>query len=321
MSYNSKTGKYEGFIYCIKNDINSLMYIGQTSSTLKHRFSSHKHESKSNRYNSLIHNAMQKYGFEHFYIEQLLKIECDAKEELIGKLNEKEIEYINIYNTIRPNGYNIAIGGGNFGTPARKIDFYTNDGVFIRCYNNASDAAYDNNIVDATVYDLCNGNTSYSPVGVFRYHGDSFNKFPVQDLRNKESVDVYNTVGHYICTCESFVEASIKFDIDPASVCGVCRGYHSHSNYFVFRYSGDSFDKYIVKSFVVGKYNSNNELINIYLCPNECMTLNNISSQKMHGHLSGRIQCGRDGYHYRYVTCLEEYNNFLNNTKLIKEVS
>lgn len=38
MSYNSKTGKYEGFIYCIKNDINSLMYIGQTSSTLKHRF-------------------------------------------------------------------------------------------------------------------------------------------------------------------------------------------------------------------------------------------------------------------------------------------
>ena len=122
MSYNSKTGKYQGFIYCIKNDINSLMYIGQTSSTLKHRFSSHKHESKSNRYNSLIHNAMQKYGFEHFYIEQLLKkkIECDAKEELIGKLNEKEIEYINIYNTIRPNGYNIAIGGGNFGTPARK---------------------------------------------------------------------------------------------------------------------------------------------------------------------------------------------------------
>lgn len=321
MSYNSKTCKYEGFIYCIKNDINTLIYIGQTLSTVGRRFSEHKQEAKSNKYNSLIHNAMRKYGFEHFYVEQLLKIECNTKEELHSELNRIEIEYIELYNTLKPNGYNIAVGGCNFGTPARKIDFYTNDGIFITCYNSASDAALDNNICDTTVYDSCKGNTSYSPIGVFRYHGDPFDKFPVQDLRNKERVDVYNTIGHYICTCASFVEASTRFDTDPASVCGVCNGYHSHANYFVFRYSGDSFDKYIVKSFVVGKYNSNNELINIYLCPNECMTSNNISSQKMHGHLSGRIQCGRDGYHYRYVTCLEEYNNFFNNTKLIKEVS
>ena len=310
MAYNSRTGKYEGFIYCVKNDINSFLYIGQTASTIGRRFSEHKQESKSNRYNSLIHNAMMKYGFEHFYAEELLKIECDTKDDLHQKLNEKEIEYISIYNTVKPNGYNISVGGGNFGTPARKIDFYTNDGVFIRCYNNAMDAAYDNNITDVAVYNLCKEETSYSPVGVFRYYGDPFTKFPVKDLRNKESVDVYNTIGYYICTCESFVDASIKFDTDPASVCGVCNGNHSHANYFVFRYKGESFDKYYVKSFVVGKYNSNNVLIDTYLCPDECMKKNNISSQKMHGHLSGRIQHGRGGYHYRYITSFNEYVNF-----------
>lgn len=320
MSYNAHTGLYEGFIYCIKNDVNSLLYIGQTITTVSDRFSKHKSESKVLKYNSLIHNAMKKYGVEHFYAEQLKKIECHTKDELHNALNENEILYISLYNTLKPNGYNLAIGGDNFGKPAVPIDFYTNDGNLIKCYNSASDAASDNNICEGTVYDSCKGLVSYSPIGVFRYHGDLFDKFPIKDLRNKEKVDVYNTVGCYICTCDSFVDASDKFDTDPASICGVCKGEHSHANYFVFRYFGDAFDIYTVKSLVVGKYNINGDLTEVYVCPNECMKINNISTQKMYGHLNGRIQCGRDGYYYRYITSLDEYNSFYNNTKLIKEV-
>ena len=316
MSYNPKTGMYEGFIYCIKNDINSLLYIGQTSVTIGRRFSDHKQESKSNRYNSVIHQAMKKYGTNHFYAEELLKIECNTKEELYNELNKNEIEYIATYNTIRPNGYNIAVGGENFWKTARKVDFYTNNGEFIRSYDNVSNAARDNNITEVAIYNLCNGDTSYSTVGVFRYHGDPFDKFPVKDLRNKESVDVYNTIGFYICTCESFAESSIKFNTSQASICGVCNGCHSHANYFVFRYSGEPFDKYDVKSCVVGKYNSNNKLINVYSSPNDCMLSDNISSSKIYGHLNGRIRHSRDGYCYRYITSLDEYNSFLSQYKI-----
>ena len=310
MSYNHKIDMYEGFIYCIKNDINLLLYIGQTTRTISIRFTQHKSESKINQYNSLIHQAMKKYGVSHFYVEELLKIECHTKDELYNELNKKEIEYIARYNTVRPNGYNISSGGENARNP-RKIDFYTNNGEFVKCYDSVSSASIDNNITEAAVYNLCNGKTSYSSVGVFRYHGNLFNEFPVVDLRNKEPVDVYNTIGYYICTCDSFADAAIRFQTSPACICGVCNGEHSHSNYFVFRYNGETFNKYDVQSFIVGKYNVNNELVDVYLSPNDCMSLNCISKAKMYGHLNGNIQIGRDGYYYRYIKVFNEYENFL----------
>ena len=42
MSYNPKTGMYEGYIYCIKNLLNEMKYIGQTSRTISIRWNQHK---------------------------------------------------------------------------------------------------------------------------------------------------------------------------------------------------------------------------------------------------------------------------------------
>lgn len=38
MSFNKNTHKYEGYIYLIKNLINNKCYVGQTTTTIEHRW-------------------------------------------------------------------------------------------------------------------------------------------------------------------------------------------------------------------------------------------------------------------------------------------
>ena len=41
MSFNKETNMYEGFIYKIYNDVNSKIYIGQTTTSIKERWHGH----------------------------------------------------------------------------------------------------------------------------------------------------------------------------------------------------------------------------------------------------------------------------------------
>lgn len=88
-------------IYIIKNRINSKVYIGQAINSAE-RFISHCKPS-SIKTNSLIDKAIQKYGAHNFWYEIL--------ESQIEDYNEKEIYWIEKYNSLKPNGYNIQKGG------------------------------------------------------------------------------------------------------------------------------------------------------------------------------------------------------------------
>lgn len=83
-------------IYKITNLINKKSYIGQ-SVHIHRRWYEHKKSSS----HSAISSAIKKYGEENFSFEILEK--CTIEE-----LNEKEQYWIQYYNTITPNGYNIA---------------------------------------------------------------------------------------------------------------------------------------------------------------------------------------------------------------------
>ena len=98
-----------GIIYCYTNLVNGKKYIGQTINP-QQRFAAHKSSafnSKDPEYNSLIHRAFRKYGYENFEYEVL------AEAESIEELNGLEIYFIAHYNSKIPNGYNIATGGKN----------------------------------------------------------------------------------------------------------------------------------------------------------------------------------------------------------------
>lgn len=87
-------------IYLITNLINGKQYIGQ-SVGIQHRWVQH----KNSKENYPISKAIRRYGRDNFKFEI---IENCLPEEL----DEKEIYYIKVYNTIIPNGYNVTYGGG-----------------------------------------------------------------------------------------------------------------------------------------------------------------------------------------------------------------
>lgn len=96
-------------IYKISNDINNKIYIGYTSrNKIQDRFKEHCRDAlyNLNQDNSILHKAMYKYGIKHFYIESLYEFN-----EQIEDWEKLEKFYIDKYNSLTPNGYNIAPGG------------------------------------------------------------------------------------------------------------------------------------------------------------------------------------------------------------------
>lgn len=89
-------------IYKATNKMNGKIYIGKTTTSLKQRMSEHKRRSKSSK--TGFHSAIQKYGFNNFDFEVIF--ECND----INILNQKEIELIELYDTIK-RGYNRSLGG------------------------------------------------------------------------------------------------------------------------------------------------------------------------------------------------------------------
>ena len=103
-----------GIIYCYTNKINKKRYIGQTMNP-RQRKSAHKSSAfneKSPEYNSPLHRAFRKYGYENFSYDVLEK-DINTFEEL----NTLERWYIRSFNTKIPNGYNILDGGTNCSHP------------------------------------------------------------------------------------------------------------------------------------------------------------------------------------------------------------
>ena len=94
-----------GSIYIIKNSKNSKVYIGQTIQDVKQRFKQHLKLQKSNK-NQVIYKAIQSIGKENFSYETL-----KTGVETYKELNELEQYYIDKYNSIVPNGYNLCPGG------------------------------------------------------------------------------------------------------------------------------------------------------------------------------------------------------------------
>ena len=94
-------------IYKITNNVNGLIYIGQ-SINIKTRWKDHRCKKKWNRQpGSYLYNAFKKYGLKNFTFEIIEECNTDM-------LNEKEIYYIKLYKSNDKNfGYNLNIGGNN----------------------------------------------------------------------------------------------------------------------------------------------------------------------------------------------------------------
>ena len=89
-----------GCIYRLTNTVTGRIYIGKTID-FKNRMKSH----KNHKNGTYLSNSIRKHGWDKFKIEILIQ---DVPEEDLSNL---EISYIEVENTMSPNGYNLTKGG------------------------------------------------------------------------------------------------------------------------------------------------------------------------------------------------------------------
>ena len=193
MSYNKETGMYEGYIYKIYNDVNNKIYIGQTTWTIKDRWRQHRVSMKKMNY--ALYNAMNYHGIEHFNIVQVEKIECINKKDLYDLLNEKEIYWIEYFNSYK-NGYNSTLGGDNISYKILKpvVQYDKNTFVLLNTFDSIVEAG--EFIGDTRISTLglisscCKGKVKSVNGYIWRYVGDDVFKYDI--YKNTLRFDQYD---------------------------------------------------------------------------------------------------------------------------------
>lgn len=107
---------YRGVIYCYC--INEKCYVGKTLMQERKRIAKHKFEALTKKSQTPFAKAIRKYGWEtvvssYCVIEEVFS---EDKQSLNAKLMEREKYWIEMYNSIVPNGYNV-YKEGQFSVP------------------------------------------------------------------------------------------------------------------------------------------------------------------------------------------------------------
>ena len=120
------------FIYVITNDVNGKQYVGKTNFSLERRFKEHILDSKKERCNKRpLYSAMNKYGVEHFHIEQLEECSADYSAE-------REEYWITKLNTYGHTGYNATRGGDS----KKYYDYQEIANMYLKLQNQKKTARY-----------------------------------------------------------------------------------------------------------------------------------------------------------------------------------
>ena len=186
----------------------------------------------------------------------IYEVSCITKDELIDELNDLEIYYISIYNSLIPNGYNLTSGGNNSSVRNMKsVTSYFYDGTKDITFDSANEGAIYYHADSSHILQCCNGNAQSCKSRIWRYSDDPFDKFEIniskEQLENGYNlvVDKYTLDGIYLNTYNSLGEA-IKDDENvgahtPISLC--CKGIYNQAYGYVWRYSGEPYNKYAWK--------------------------------------------------------------------------
>lgn len=262
---------YEGYIYCITNKVNGKKYIGQTKTDISTRWRGHKSDvTNPNAQKFAIHLAMQKYGIDNFDIQQIEELENSEIEELSNILNDKEKYYINFFQTIAPNGYNLTEGGesGNI-KDFKEVCQYDMLGHLINEYDSITNAALLTNGNKKAISSCCMHHLKTSGGFVWEYKGNK----PRIIYSKKDSfykVDQYLINGTFINTYESSNMASKNTGVPVCQIRSVCNGENKTAHGYVWRKHGESFNKYNVTSKVrnightINQYDFERNLIYTY---------------------------------------------------------
>ena len=204
-----------GFIYLITNKINNKKYVGQTKYTIEHRIKSHLDNiERGNPSNSLIDNAIKKYGIENFIIEKLEECSNDL-------LDEREIFWIENKNSyVRNNeGYNLTLGGKG------KLEYSDED--ILQLWNKG----LKNEEIAKKLF--ANPNTISQRLKVLLPEGE-VRKRHLES--NKKKVAQFDLEGNLIKIWNSAAEAEEELKLSKGSVCRCCKNQRTHVDKSIWTY-------------------------------------------------------------------------------------
>lgn len=266
-------------IYKITNKITNKVYIGQ-SIDIKLRWAVHKQPSNyfdptNDNYYRKIYTAFREYGIENF---EFSIIENCSKEQL----NEREIYWINYYNSFY-DGYNMTLGGEGGNIPSdKKIYQYDRFGNFIQEFMNVREAATQLNLTTNTIYsaicDHCLG-------GGYQW---SYQKADHIDLyeNNECPVIAYDLLGKKIKMYNSINLAAKNTGDGWRAITTACKTLQYNNTQFQWRYAKDFYNietiqsSYYYNPIAVNQYSLDGVFIKSYNNFNEIkdeLKLNDIS--------------------------------------------
>lgn len=195
-----------GYIYIVRNDINSKVYIGKTLRTIEQRWREHISDAYCERNRSFkthFHSAIRKYGKEHFNIQILEEVDKDF-------LSEREQFWINKYNSYEE-GYNSTIGGEG----AVKYDYQQFLNLWEQGYT-TDDIANEFGCAVETVYNALSSFPGWSEKATKRRNLKANQS--MAEAR-KIPVDCYDLKGNFLASYNSSREAAKALGMDESMVC------------------------------------------------------------------------------------------------------
>lgn len=221
--------KGHGFIYKYTSPSNHS-YIGQTIHSLNQR--------ARTAYNGIGYkkckvfwSAIQKHGWNSFTVEIL-------EEVPVSQLNEREEYYINYYNTVVPNGYNICTTA-ECGKKQEVYVYSIQNGKLLEHYNSVTEAAEETGVPIETISAILN-NDGQKKKNRRVAHNLTFTKSYVEQInvshspRKGTNVLVYDNKGNFIRECCSVKEASRQTGITTYIISRMLRGEETRCRKYIF---------------------------------------------------------------------------------------
>lgn len=276
-------------IYIIKNTVNNKVYIGQSKDSAK-RWLSHiynaKYENKSNKEVQLIHKAMMKYGIDKFHYEIL--------EYQIPNYDEREIYWINKYNSITPNGYNVAYGGDGTGAGLLSVNsVFESEKQLLQCISEISGT--DKTFTNIAKKFNCSQEVISAINSGDRYRMDDKFEYPLRDTDNRYPTEKVRQI-RYSLKYEldlTLKDIAKKYNIDLSQVSLINNGekyYLVNEDYPLRNKRKQDLSSEVVNSII-------NDILYSSLCLSDIAAKYNVSRSRISGINQG-IYYKKDNYSY-----------------------
>ena len=216
-----------------------------------------------------IKRAREKYGVLNFEYNVIFRVESFIKSEVQDILNEKEVQYIELFDSFN-NGYNSDPGGNSAAYirteetkkknskatkeffknhkshVARAVLQYTIEGDFIAEWDSARSAAKSINKEGNTITNVCNGKRNHAHGFIWRYK-DEFKEIPqeieVEDMNcSIVPVKQYTLDGEFIKEWKTITEAAQELGYSVGNFSTYCNGRNEHI-YKGFKYYRKQYPK------------------------------------------------------------------------------